>query len=102
MVADSNGRILLTNEKMESFFGYSRKEFLGKSIEMVVPARFREIHLEHRARFNAAPSRRQMGTDREVTALRKDGSEFPVLVTLIPLPSETDPWISAVIQEKNG
>jgi PAS domain S-box-containing protein len=87
MVADANGFIKLANAKCEELFGYSRAELVGKPVEMLVPEDVRPRHPGLRAEFHRSPSPRAMGSGRELQALRKDGTLFPVEIGLSPLPA---------------
>lgn len=84
MINDS-GTIILTNREAELLFGYNRSELLGKTMELLVPERFRSQHPHLRTMFFAEPSQRRMGIGRDLYALRKDGSEFPVEIGLNPI-----------------
>ncbi|HVJ44632.1 MAG TPA: PAS domain S-box protein [Dongiaceae bacterium] len=88
VIIDRAGRIVLVNAQTERLFGYTRVELLGKSIEALVPERFRNGHPALRQGFFAKPQSRPMGLGRDLFALRKDGSEFPVEIGLNPI--ETD------------
>jgi two-component system, sensor histidine kinase PdtaS len=82
------GVIEMVNAQAERVFGYARAELLGQSVEMLVPERFRGRHPGMRGSFFADPRSRPMGAGRDLYALRKDGSEFPVEIGLNPI--ETD------------
>ena len=86
VLADERGRVVLVNAQVEALFGYGREELLGHPVEMLVPDRFRGLHAAHRAVYNADPRTRAMGLAKDLTARRKDGSEFPVEISLSPLP----------------
>jgi len=88
LMIDADGRIVLVNREIERLFGYSREELLGKSVDMLVPARFRSPHPGHRAGFLASPRVRAMGAGRDLFGLRKDGSEVPVEIGLTPVVTE--------------
>jgi len=88
VIVDELGHIALVNAQAANLFGYSPEEFLGQSIEMLVPERFHQRHVGHRASYLANPRVRGMGADRDLFGLRKDGSEFPVEISLSPLMSE--------------
>jgi two-component system sensor kinase FixL len=88
LVSDAEGRIVLSNPRAEEMFGYTREEFLGARIEDLLPPRYRGGHPALRRDFHADPSHRPMGSGRDLSACRRDGSEFPVEVALTPLPGE--------------
>src|SRR5215471_7137088 len=76
IVADAAGRIILVNAQTEKLFGYAREEMLGQTVEMLVPERLHGSHARHRAAYQRAPQVRPMGSGRDLTGRRKDGSEF--------------------------
>jgi PAS domain S-box-containing protein len=88
VMVDEDGRIVLVNEKTEELFGYVRNELLGRTVELLVPPRFRAEHPGHRTGFFARPAAREMGAGRDLFGLRKDKSEFPVEIGLNPIPTE--------------
>jgi len=83
----------MANAQAEKLFGYSRKELLGRPVEMLVPERFRGQHAAHRERFSASPEVRVMSAGRELFGRRKDGSEFPVEIALSPVQPGTRPLV---------
>src|ERR1035438_8820178 len=78
VVVDERGNISLVNAQTEKLFGYTRDELLGRSIDLLVPERFRRGHSGLRASFSGAPIARPMGAGRDLYARRKDGSEVSV------------------------
>jgi PAS domain S-box-containing protein len=82
LVAGMQGKIVLANRMALSTFGYSEQEILGLRVEDLMPKRFRERHVGHRDRFRENPQNRSMGADLDLYAIRKDGSEFPVEISL--------------------
>ena len=86
MIINARGVIQLANAQCELLFGYPRKELIGQPVEMLVPAEIRDRHPAMRESFHRSPDGRAMGSGRELRAVRKDGSVFPVEIGLSPLP----------------
>jgi PAS domain S-box-containing protein len=99
LIVDSNGLIVLVNTQTEKLFGYRRNELLGKPVEILVPERFRERHVGHRVQYSSNPRTRPMGVCLNLTALHKDGSEFPVEISLSPLETDNGILITSVIRD---
>ncbi|MFY9976838.1 MAG: PAS domain S-box protein [Candidatus Sulfotelmatobacter sp.] len=85
LAVNRDGLILQVNSQVEELFGYGRGQLVGKPVEMLVPARFREQHTAHRAAFAAHPKTRRMGAGLELYGKRRNGSEFPVEISLSPV-----------------
>ena len=85
VVVDSEGRIVLVNARAGSLFGYRESEMLGRTIEALLPERYRAVHGSHRSHFMAHASTRPMGSGMNLVGLRSDGMEFPIEVGLAPL-----------------
>jgi len=88
VAVDQQGKIVQVNPQTEQMFGYRRNELIGQGIELLVPDRFRQQHHHHRQEFVAAPNIRRMGAGLELYGKRRDGSEFPVEISLSPLRTE--------------
>ena len=97
LMVDGEGCIVLVNAEIERLFGYAREELLGKSVETLVPERFRSRHPEDRVRFFAAPRSRAMGAGRDLFGLRKDGSEIPVEIGLNPIDTDEGLFVVASV-----
>jgi PAS domain S-box-containing protein len=82
VIINQRGQIVLVNARVEAMFGYARQELLGQSLEILVPERLREVHGQHRASYALNPHVRPIGHGRDLTGRRKDGTEFPVEISL--------------------
>lgn len=82
IMVDESGKIAIANPVAEQIFGYGKKELIGQMMETLLPERYRGNHIMFRSEFNNNPVPRKMGVGRDLTALRKDGSEVPVEISL--------------------
>src|SRR5262249_317330 len=96
---DSRGRIVLINETAEKMFGYTREELMGLDVETLVPTAMRRGHVAHRGAYTAHPQMRPMGTGLELHAQRKDGSLFPVEISLSPNPGDEGLRVIALVRD---
>ena len=99
VIVNDDGVIELTNLQTEKLFGYSRAELVGQPVEMLVPPEMRGGHSEHRQRFFASSKPRQMGAGLDLQAQRKDGSLFPVEISLSPLDGLEGVSVTAAIRD---
>ena len=99
VIVNQHGEIALLNGQAEQLFGYSRAELMGKSVETLIPKRYRSHHLDYRKSFFNTPQIRAMGVDRELLALRKDGSELPVEISLSHVKRENDLLVSTSVRD---
>jgi PAS domain S-box-containing protein len=96
---DRDGRIVLLNRVTERLFGYEREELLGQMVEVLIPASVRAGHHKHRQAYWAHPSARPMGTGLKLEGQRKDGSRFPVEISLSPVQFQEGFRVSAFIRD---
>jgi PAS domain S-box-containing protein len=99
VIVGKDGRIALVNAQTERLFGCTRAELLGKPVEVLVPQRFRKQHPGHRSNYFLGPKARSMGSGLELHAMRADGTEFPVEISLSPLETEDGVLVSAAIRD---
>jgi PAS domain S-box-containing protein len=85
VITDGNGKIQMVNAQAEKIFGYNRTEMINEDIELLIPQRYRSKHVHHRREYVENPKVRAMGAGMVLFGRRKDGSEFPVEVSLSPL-----------------
>ena len=97
IVVNQHGEITRTNELAETTFGYRSAELIGEKVEVLLPPRFRHHHPGYRNGFLAEPIARPMGAGRDLSGLRKDGSEFPVEIGINPVETGEGPMILSVI-----
>ena len=99
VIVNDAGKILLVNEQVENFFGFKRDELIGQAIEVLMPNRFRNQHVNLRTEYSKEPRFKHMGRGLELFGKRKDGSEFPVDISLSPLQTKGGKLISAAIRD---
>src|SRR5579883_3088511 len=99
IIVDEGGRIRYVNAQTEALFGYRREELLGQTIEMLMPDRFRERHIHHRRVYRDQPRIRPMGVGLALWGRRRDGSEFPVEISLGPLRARGGLYVMSAIRD---
>lgn len=95
----ANGEIVLVNRIAEDMFGYYREELIGKSVDLLVPDAVRHQHYRHRDTYLEHPRTRPMGSGLELHGRRRDGSLFPVEISLSPIQTETGVHVTAAIRD---
>src|ERR1700758_265083 len=96
---NQQGVIIQVNSQTERLFDYTRDELIGQKIEVLVPEQLRGQHHEHRAQFHAQPKIRRMGSGLDLYGRRRDGSEFPVEISLSPIGTGDAMMVLSVIRD---
>jgi protein-histidine pros-kinase len=99
LMVNPTGRVALVNTQAEQLFGYARGTMIGKSVEDLLPSRYRSVHVGHRASFLSQPRVRTLGAGLDLFGLRADGTEFPVEVSLSPLHTEDGDMVMSAIRD---
>ena len=99
LLINTESCIVFVNIQTVKHFGYLRKELIGKNFEILIPERFRRTHFQYVREYFLKPSVRPMGKGLELFALRKDGSEFPVEISLSPMNAQEGMTIIAAIRD---
>jgi len=97
LAVDGRGRIVYASPKVMEVFGWSPQELRGQPIERLVPSRLAERHIAQRAAYRVNPIPRPMGSGLELTACRRDGTEFPAEISLAPVRSRRGPLVFATV-----
>jgi len=99
VAVNQKGVIIQINSQTETLFGYTRDELIGQSVEMLVPERQRVQHHQHRADYHSYPKIRRMGSGLDLYGRRRDGSEFPVEISLSPVTTGNGAMVLSVIRD---
>lgn len=99
LVADNNGRIILVNDELCKKFGYAREEILNKTVEVLIPEGVKKNHVRHRQEFFLHARNKVMGLGLELWARKKDGTEFPIDISLSPSESIDGLQVTAIIRD---
>ena len=101
IIVDADGRIRLVNAQTERLFGYYREELLNQPIEMLIPARYRSRHVGERRGYYNDPHVRPMGIGLELNGLRKNGTEFPVEISLSPVETVEGTFVACSVRDSS-
>ena len=99
IIIDAAGKVLFANHQVSALFGYAREEVVGQGVELFLPERFRDRHVGHRQNYVGAVRVRPMGMGLELFGRRKDGSEFPVEISLSPVTQGAEAMVAAAIRD---
>lgn len=99
VVVNAEGTIVFANQQVARTFGYAPLEIEGKSVELLLPERFRAAHTEHRARFGSQPRPRAMGEGLTLLGQHKNGRQFPVEISLSPVQSDAGTLVVAAVRD---
>lgn len=99
VIVDRQGKIVLANTQTEKMFGYVLNELVDQQIEILLPQHLHQTHVQHRQHYYADPKRRHMGAGLELSGRRKDGSEFPVEISLSPLETAQGLLVTAAVRD---
>ncbi|MBK8921015.1 MAG: PAS domain S-box protein [Saprospirales bacterium] len=97
LVTNNRGEIVRVNPAAEKLFGYPAAELLGSRVEVLIPTRLARLHEQRRSEYRTNPQPRSMGTGLDLYAIRRDGTEFPVEVSLSPFRTEQGEFIMAFV-----
>jgi PAS domain S-box-containing protein len=99
VIVDRVGTIVMVNEQAAALFGYSREELHERGLEMLLPERLHALHVAHRQHYFATPRTRAMGAELQLSGRHKDGTEFPVDISLRPVLLGDEPLAIGAIRD---
>ncbi len=99
IAVDHDGTIVQVNSQAQDLFGYDREELIGQKVEVLVPTSYRDQHHHHRENFAESPKTRRMGADLDLYGRRRNGSEFPVEISLSPVSTEKGWFVLSAIRD---
>ncbi|WP_428422487.1 PAS domain-containing sensor histidine kinase [Methylibium sp.] len=99
VMANPTGHVVIANSQAEKLFGYEPGELRGKSVDLLLPERYRRAHVTHRSNYFLQPRKRAMGSGLDLAGLRKDGTEFPIEISLSPLRTEESAFVMSAIRD---
>lgn len=99
LIVNSSGRIVMANGRVEELFGYSKSELIDSQVEVLMPAAHRKRHVGFRERYVEAPRARNMASNFELQGVRRSGEQFPVEISLSPVPVRGDIFILSAIRD---
>jgi PAS domain S-box-containing protein len=99
VMANPTGHIVIANSQAERLFGYEAGELRGCSVDTLLPMRYRNAHVGHRSNYFLQPRKRAMGSGLDLAGLRKDGTEFPIEISLSPLRTEESAFVMSAIRD---
>lgn len=102
VMVDQHGSIVLVNSQVQTLFGYDREQLLSMRVDDLLPERYRGVHRLYRDEYAADPTRREMGTGRELFGLRSDGTEVPIEIGLNPIDTDGEQFVLASIIDIRG
>jgi PAS domain S-box-containing protein len=99
VVVNENGIVQLANDQAARMFGYAQSELLGLRVDALIPQRYRMRHLEHRASYMENPTKRRMGEHLATSALRRDGTEFPMATALSATKTPSGILVTCIVRD---
>jgi PAS domain S-box-containing protein len=102
LLTNQKGTILMANPFLENLFGYTHKELVGKEVEVLIPTHLTQQHRQHRENYSREPRARSMGSEMGLKGLKKDGSKFPVEVSLSPFRNHNETFVVAFVVDNTS